>query len=644
MASPVSKAPWRSPGRRGSARPPRARRARGRAAPLEASNVGLPPSGRGGPTFVASGGPHRAIAGVARRVRCREWPRSTPGSARWARAWSTTPSSSSGRGRRRRSASPCACAAPSTSWPTRATACAARGCPRAPATTTGSCSTASRFPDPASRWQPNGLRGPSRVVDPGAFAWTDRRFRAAPLRDAVLYELHVGTFTAEGTFDGRRGPAAGAGRAGRHPRRAHARRRVPRPPRLGLRRRLPLGRPLGLRRPARPGAPRRRRPRRRPGRRPRRRLQPRRRERREGARGLRAVTSPSATRRRGARPSTSTARAPTASANGCCRARPAGCATSTSTACASTRSTPSTTTAPATCWPSWPSASARRTAARWSSPRAASTTRRSSARCARAATATTPSGPTTSTTPCARCSPASARAGTRSSARWPSWPRPIHRPHVHDGAYSTFRGRRFGARADDRAPEQFVVFDQNHDQVGNRAFGDRLPASGATAGRVLHAAGTLHPHAVHGRGARRARSLSVLLRSHRQAHGRRDARGPPPGVRRLRRVRRARRSPIRRTRPPSSAPSSRAAGARSCASCTPRCCARAARCRPGWTASSSPRTTAGCACTAAPSSWRATSRRAARTVPVRGAHGGARHPQRDRWATAACACPRARER
>jgi maltooligosyltrehalose trehalohydrolase len=51
----------------------------------------------------------------------------------------------------------------------------------------------------------------------------------------------------------------------------------------------------------------------------------------------------------------------------------------------------------------------------------------------------------------------------------------FHRPHVHDGGYSTFRRRRFGARADDRAPEQFVVFAQNHDQVGNRAFGDRLP-------------------------------------------------------------------------------------------------------------------------------------------------------------------------
>ncbi|MGI8429224.1 MAG: malto-oligosyltrehalose trehalohydrolase [Solirubrobacteraceae bacterium] len=53
----------------------------------------------------------------------------------------------------------------------------------------------------------------------------------------------------------------------------------------------------------------------------------------------------------------------------------------------------------------------------------------------------------------------------------------FHRPHVHDGGYSSFRARRFGAPADDVSPERFVVFSQNHDQVGNRAFGDRLPAS-----------------------------------------------------------------------------------------------------------------------------------------------------------------------
>jgi maltooligosyltrehalose trehalohydrolase len=58
------------------------------------------------------------------------------------------------------------------------------------------------LPDPMSRWQPEGLRGPSRVVDPRAFAWTDGgRHGGAELEDAVLYELHVGTFSDEGTFE-----------------------------------------------------------------------------------------------------------------------------------------------------------------------------------------------------------------------------------------------------------------------------------------------------------------------------------------------------------------------------------------------------------------------------------------------------------
>jgi maltooligosyltrehalose trehalohydrolase len=57
------------------------------------------------------------------------------------------------------------------------------------------------LPDPASRWQPEGLRGPSRLLDTGAFAWSDAGFAPPALRDSVLYELHVGTFTREGTFD-----------------------------------------------------------------------------------------------------------------------------------------------------------------------------------------------------------------------------------------------------------------------------------------------------------------------------------------------------------------------------------------------------------------------------------------------------------
>jgi maltooligosyltrehalose trehalohydrolase len=51
----------------------------------------------------------------------------------------------------------------------------------------------------------------------------------------------------------------------------------------------------------------------------------------------------------------------------------------------------------------------------------------------------------------------------------------FHRPHVFDGGYSSFRRRRFGAPADDLAPTRFVVYSQNHDQVGNRALGDRMP-------------------------------------------------------------------------------------------------------------------------------------------------------------------------
>ncbi len=50
-------------------------------------------------------------------------------------------------------------------------------------------------------------------------------------------------------------------------------------------------------------------------------------------------------------------------------------------------------------------------------------------------------------------------------------------PHIHDGRWSAFRKRRFGAPAAGCPPERFVVFDQNHDQVGNRALGDRLPPS-----------------------------------------------------------------------------------------------------------------------------------------------------------------------
>jgi maltooligosyltrehalose trehalohydrolase len=56
------------------------------------------------------------------------------------------------------------------------------------------------FPDPASRFQPEGPHGPSEVVDPSSFVWSDHEWRGVAADRRVVYEMHVGTFTPEGTF------------------------------------------------------------------------------------------------------------------------------------------------------------------------------------------------------------------------------------------------------------------------------------------------------------------------------------------------------------------------------------------------------------------------------------------------------------
>ncbi len=78
-------------------------------------------------------------------------------------------------------------------------------------TTTTSCAVGTRYryiledgreyADPASRCQPEGVHGPSQVVDLKAHVWRDATYRPRPLWDQVFYELHVGTFSSEGTFD-----------------------------------------------------------------------------------------------------------------------------------------------------------------------------------------------------------------------------------------------------------------------------------------------------------------------------------------------------------------------------------------------------------------------------------------------------------
>jgi maltooligosyltrehalose trehalohydrolase len=57
------------------------------------------------------------------------------------------------------------------------------------------------YPDPRSQWQPNGVHEQSRLYDQTAFSWTDARFQQLPLASGILYEMHIGTFTPEGTFD-----------------------------------------------------------------------------------------------------------------------------------------------------------------------------------------------------------------------------------------------------------------------------------------------------------------------------------------------------------------------------------------------------------------------------------------------------------
>ncbi len=118
----------------------------------------------------------------------------------------------------------------------------------------------------------------------------------------------------------------------------------------------------------------------------------------------------------------------------------------------------------------------------------------------------------------------------------------LTRAYFHDGTWSAFRGRTHGRPVDTRQTPayRFVVFDQDHDQVGNRAVGDRLTATlaghpnrhGLLRDRVRPAAHrALHADAVHGRGVGRRHAVAVLHRPHRSRAGGGGQRRPPIRVR-----------------------------------------------------------------------------------------------------------------
>ena len=99
-------------------------------------------------------------------------------------------------------------------------------------------------PDPASRFQPEDVHGPSAVIDPNAYAWRNTAWRGRPWRETVLYELHAGLL---GGFAGVARELPRLRDLGSHRRRTHAGERFPRAAQLGLRRRAALRAGFGVR-------------------------------------------------------------------------------------------------------------------------------------------------------------------------------------------------------------------------------------------------------------------------------------------------------------------------------------------------------------------------------------------------------------
>ena len=360
------------------------------------------------------------------------------------------------------------------------------------ATTTSSCSTARRCPTPAragSRRACAARRGSStRCASSGPTATS-----APPgLHDAVIYELHVGTFSPEGTFEGAIPYLQELADLGVTALELMPVAEFPGAPRLGLRRRLPERDPVLLRRPAAASSSSSTPPtalglavaaRRRP--------QPRRRLRHRGAAGLRPLLHAQARRRPGAPGSTSTTSSATPSASGSARAPRAGCATSTSTGCGWTRSTRSSTRAPSTSWP------------------------RSPAAC------TPPDPGALVIAESGLNDPKVMRVpelgGHGCDAAWADdfhhalrvlltgdtggWyaefdslallAKAFKRPHVHDGTYSEFRKRRFGAPADRRAARALRRL-LRRPRPGRKPRA-RRPSAGRDAPRSRPSARSCHP-------------------------------------------------------------------------------------------------------------------------------------------------------
>ncbi len=208
----------------------------------------------------------------------------------------------------------------------------------------------------------------------------------------------------------------------------------------------------------------------------------------------------------------------------------------------------------------------------------------------------------------------------------------FHRPHVHDGQYSTFRHRRFGAKADDVPPERFVVFSSNHDQVGNRAFGDRLPVELRPLAAICTLLSPFTPMLF--QGEEYGEDAPFMFFSD---HIDEDiAAATREGRRReFAAFAEFRGREVPDPQDPATFEASkltRTGLRRGSASCTRRCCACAATCRRATpTRSSSTSTPGGCACSAARMRWSRTSPATTCTCRSTGRSSRSSRPRTSRW-------------
>ena len=314
------------------------------------------------------------------------------------------------------------------------------------------------------------------------FDWTDGAWRGLPLRRYIFYELHVGTFTPEGTFDGVADHLDDLAALGVTAVELMPVAQFPGERNWGYDGVYPFAVQELLRRPGRAEAAGRRLPPAGPGCRSRRRLQP---PRTGGQlpRGLRPLLFRSTTAPPGGRRSISTAPTATRCAGSSSKTPSTGSPSSISMPCAWTRSTPYWTFPPTV-----PAGTGRAVHLKSSEPGSPGLSHRRKRlerhpadppRRTGGIWAWTPSGTTIFTTPCTRCSPENARAITGISGSSSSCSRRCGRGLSIPASIPNYRKRRHGNSSRDIPADRFVVFAQNHDQVGNRMTGrpaERAPS------------------------------------------------------------------------------------------------------------------------------------------------------------------------